>query len=105
VPIEDPNIAAFLTRWYDLFGYNPVTVRTIVATALEHDPDLLRLLTALAPELAHAPQPRPFSRWLLRHENFPLADGANNAFRLMRLRTTVDGALWCLRPLTEAAVA
>ena len=106
MPIEDPNITELLARWNDLFGFTPVTARTIIFTALEHDPELLRSLTALVPEFAMAPQPRIFSRWLLRHENFPLAGPSARAYRLTRVKTTVDGALWRLHPLvTETAVA
>ena len=104
MPLEDPRITALLSRWHLLFGQTPVTVRTVVVTALEHDPELLTALTDLVPEIASAPQPRTFSRWLLRHENFPLS-GEDQTFRLVRTKNTVDGALWLLRPISELAVA
>jgi|GEM_PF-6495833 len=103
--IEDPQIAALLARWNDLFGTTPVTVRAIVSLALDGDPDLLKIMTTLTPDLADNPVPRVFSRWLLRHENFPLADPESNAHRFIRQRTTVDGALWVLKPVTEPALA
>lgn len=99
----DP-IANLLSRWYDLFGYTPVTVRTVATAALEHDANLLAALVALVPEFAEVPQPKVISRWLLRHENFPLA-GPSQTFRMVRVKTTLDGALWRLTPVEVSAAA
>ncbi len=104
-PIEDPKIASLLSRWYDLFALNQVTVRVVVSTALDHDDRLLEVIRDLIPEFIAAPQPKTLSRWLLRHENFPIAITPDLAYRLARGKTTMDGALWRLHPLTVEVAA
>jgi hypothetical protein len=102
VKLEGDEVTELLNRWTEFFGQTPVTVRTVLTTALDAEPDLMNALCGVAPELQQRPAPRVLSRWLLRFENCLIVAG-DRTYRLSRVKNTVEGALWRLKLVEEVA--